>query len=280
MKPQLEDSFIDIISKAQRGRGISDEMLASQIGFTDVHALTKLKNNSQYADAQELKKIANVLQLNPDALADSAYQKWFPEEPKTPETFAQVTTDYHGMLVNSYLVWDATKNAIAFDTGANADEMNKLMQKHQLRLAGVFITHTHDDHIAALRDLTEYTRARIHVPREEIAQFESYRPIPVDDGYKVTIGTMKVNARLTCGHSPGGMTYVVQGEFSPPSLAMVGDALFAGSQGGVDQAHYERACQLNREQILSLPADTIICPGHGPLCTVGEQAEHNPFYLF
>jgi glyoxylase-like metal-dependent hydrolase (beta-lactamase superfamily II) len=58
---------------------------------------------------------------------------------------------------------------------------------------------------------------------------------------------------------------------------MVGDAIFAGSMGSGKQS-WELARQKVREQILSLPEDTLLCPGHGPLTTVTEEKEHNPFF--
>ena len=60
-------------------------------------------------------------------------------------------------------------------------------------------------------------------------------------------------------------------------MAVVGDAMFAGSMGG-GMVSYDDALCNNREQILTLPDATIICPGHGPLTTVGEQKHANPFF--
>ena len=72
------------------------------------------------------------------------------------------------------------------------------------------------------------------------------------------------------------MTYVVEG--LPARFAVVGDALFAGSMGGVAPELYAASLKANRQQIFSLPDDTILCPGHGPLTTVGLEKKHNPFY--
>ena len=90
------------------------------------------------------------------------------------------------------------------------------------------------------------------------------------------MGGLTITARLTPGHSPGGTTYVVTG--LEPGLAVVGDAMFAASMGGVAPEKYAAALKANRAHILSLPEDTVICPGHGPLTTVGLEAKHNPFY--
>ena len=71
------------------------------------------------------------------------------------------------------------------------------------------------------------------------------------------------------------MTYFVTGLTRP--LAVVGDSIFAGSMGG-GNVSYKNAVQNNVKKILTLPAETIICPGHGPLTTVGEEKAHNPFF--
>jgi glyoxylase-like metal-dependent hydrolase (beta-lactamase superfamily II) len=61
-------------------------------------------------------------------------------------------------------------------------------------------------------------------------------------------------------------------------VAIVGDALFAGSMGRTPGGAFSSAKQAVRAHILSLPADTLVCPGHGPLTTVGEELASNPFF--
>jgi glyoxylase-like metal-dependent hydrolase (beta-lactamase superfamily II) len=60
-------------------------------------------------------------------------------------------------------------------------------------------------------------------------------------------------------------------------VAVVGDSLFAGSMGGAPN-QYEQALRNNLEKILTLPDDTVLCPGHGPMSTVREEKGHNPFF--
>ena len=60
-------------------------------------------------------------------------------------------------------------------------------------------------------------------------------------------------------------------------VAVVGDSLFAGSMGG-GAVSYQDALRNNREKILTLPDETIVCPGHGPLTTVGLEKKHHPFF--
>ena len=72
------------------------------------------------------------------------------------------------------------------------------------------------------------------------------------------------------------MTYFVTGLARP--VAIVGDSLFAGSMGG-GNVSYADAIQNNLDKILTLPDETIICPGHGPMTSVGEEKAHNPFFV-
>jgi glyoxylase-like metal-dependent hydrolase (beta-lactamase superfamily II) len=94
----------------------------------------------------------------------------------------------------------------------------------------------------------------------------------------IMLGSLRITNRETPGHAEDGVTYII-GTWGDdaPHVAIVGDAIFAGSMGGAPQ-HGAFARQKVREQILSLPAETLICPGHGPLTTVAEEKEHNPFF--
>ena len=89
------------------------------------------------------------------------------------------------------------------------------------------------------------------------------------------LGGLRIDLLQTSGHSVGGITYWVRGLQRP--VAIVGDAIFAGSMGG-GMVSYEDALRNNREKILALPEETVLCPGHGPLTTVGEERQHNPFF--
>src|SRR6202022_3561256 len=266
---ELEDNVGDIIGKAQRGLGISDSDLGKKSGMS---ADAGLRARDGEADEATLRAIAPVLDLDANALADLAQGKWKPDKLDNFEGLAQFNTRYGGMLVNAYLVWDpATKHAAAFDTGADSAEMLKLASKESLSVQLILLTHAHSDHVADLPRLREETGAEVFAPARE--------PVPaaekIDEGKKFRVRKIEIEARLTWGHSPGGMTFVVTGLARP--IAIVGDSLFAGSMGG-GNVSYEDAVRNNLEKILTLPAETIVCPGHGPMTTVGEEKIHNPFF--
>src|SRR5947208_17181674 len=126
----LEDNFGEVIGKAQRGLSISDSELAQKSG-ANAEAIRKLRDGS--VDEATLRAIAPALNLDADALVDLAQGKYKPEAIKNVDGLAQFTTDYNGMLVNAYLVWDGgSKHAIAFDTGADCNGMLKLATKENL----------------------------------------------------------------------------------------------------------------------------------------------------
>lgn len=264
----LEDNFTDIIGKAQRGLGISDSELAEKSGAS-VAAIRQLREGN--FDRATSDQIAPLLQLNPEALADLAQGNFRPNEIAL-DGLAQFNTPYHDMQVNAYLVWDPTsREAVAFDSGAKCSTLLEHARKHGLTIKLILLTHAHPDHVADLDRLARETGAPIFLSRREKASGAQ----PIEEGKKFAVGKLEIESRLTWGHSPGGMTFVVRGLERP--VAIVGDSLFAGSMGG-GNVSYPEAVKNNLEKILSLPDETVLCPGHGPLTTVGDEKRHNPFF--
>jgi glyoxylase-like metal-dependent hydrolase (beta-lactamase superfamily II) len=264
----LEDKFNDIIGKAMRGTQQSDSQVAQKAGVetSAVHALRDGQWNEAVA-----RKIAPVLHLGAEALAASGNESWAPQ-PVSLDGLAQFNTPFEDMTVNAYLVWDPqTAEAAVFDTGADCSGILELVAAKKLLVKTIFLTHTHGDHIFDLDRLKEKTGAPAFVgDREPLDGAETFAP-----GRSWTLGALKIESRLTWGHSKGGVTYVVTGLSHP--VAVVGDAVFAGSMGG-GGVSYADALGTNKKEILSLPEDTIVAPGHGPLTTIGEEKQHNPFF--
>ena len=263
----LEDNAGDIVGKAQSGLGISDSELAKKSG-ADIETIRKVRDGQ--FDEAALRAVAPALNLDANALADLGTYR--PKAVESVDGLAQFSTDYNGMLVNAYLVWDpAAKHAIAFDTGADCNSMLKLATKENLSIKMILLTHAHPDHVADLPRLREETGAQIYAPAREMVPGAE----KIDEGKHFHIGKIDIEARLTWGHSPGGITFVCIGLTRP--IAIVGDSMFAGSMGG-GSVSYKDAVQNNLEKILTLPDETIICPGHGPMTSVAEEKLHNPFF--
>ena len=265
----LEDNFSDVIGKAQRGLRLSDTELAEKARVSS-QKIRQLREGE--FDELAVVRIAPVLGLAPRQLCDLAQGQWQPKHRDAIDGLQQFTTNYHDMAVNAYLVWDSkSKSAIAFDTGADSDDMLRAARKRGLNIKTILLTHAHPDHVADLPRLREQTGASVYSPKEEPVPGAE----PFEEGKHWQLGDLHIDTRKTWGHSRGGMTFVVNG--LEQKVAIVGDAIFAGSMGG-GNVSYKAALQTNLEQILSLPDDTVICPGHGPMTTVGEEKAHNPFF--
>src|SRR5947207_1062404 len=220
----LEDNVSDIIGKAQHGLRISDTELAEKARVSS-QKIRKLRDGE--FDELALLRVAPVLGLAGRALCELARSEWHPKKIDEREGLAQFNTQYHGMAVNAYLVWDpTTRAAAAFDTGADCSEMVRIAKREKLNLKLILLTHAHSDHLADLPRLREETGAEVFtLPRYSVAGAES-----IDEGKQFRVGNLKIDTRLTWGHSSGGMTYVVNG-LAPP-IAIVGDSIFAGWMGG------------------------------------------------
>jgi glyoxylase-like metal-dependent hydrolase (beta-lactamase superfamily II) len=265
----LEDTFVDIIGKAQRGLGISDSELAEKCGA----AAEQIRNlRGGIIDEGLLRRAAPALDLNGDELVKLARGTWRAPDVEPIDGLASFNTPFDDMTVDSYFVWDPqSRRGVAFDTGTDCTGMLRVISDNAVTVDAILLTHSHSDHIAALDHLKQQTRAPVFAPaKETVAGAESF-----EEGKTFEFGKLQIETRLTWGHSPGGMTFYVRGLAKP--LAIVGDSLFAGSMGG-GSVSYEAARRNNIEKILTLPDETIVCPGHGPLTTVAHEKRHNPFF--
>ena len=265
----LEDFFEDIIGKAQRGLGIETSGLAERTGL-DREAIQALRRGE--LDVNAISKVAPELGLDTQALIASAEKSWFPEQPEVPGL--HVFHSYYGdMIVNAYLMQlPGSNEAIVFDTGTDCTEILNHLRSKSIDLAAICITHSHTDHISDLDAL----RASMNNPPSYIhVQEPVHGATLIEEGWSLEAAGLRLSTQKTSGHSVAGITYLIEGMTDP--IAVVGDAIFAGSMGG-GMVSYTEALQNNREKILTLPDNTVLCPGHGPLTTVGQEKEHNPFY--
>lgn len=271
----LEDHVGDIIRKARGMSNVSVEAAARAAGLT-AGELEVLEDTGRLAKGPNFQAMAALVGLHVGKLEEIA-RGWLPAEKDLSQwrELRCITTTTGGMAVNCYLVWDeVSREAALFDTGWEAGPVLEMVGANELRLRHIFITHTHHDHVAALEALRgQFPKARLHSSSRQAAVDQRNRPNDF-----IHLGSLRVTNRDTPGHAEDGVTYVI-GTWpeDAPHVAIVGDAIFAGSIGRGNQS-WELARQKVREQILSLPAETLICPGHGPLTTVAEEKAHNPFF--
>jgi hydroxyacylglutathione hydrolase len=262
----LEDHLGDILAKARAMTDVTLETAAHAAGLP-AERYAEIENSGRLPGPVQLAPLARMIELDPaklQALADG----WLPQPRDLGHwrRLHQVVTEHDDATVNSYLIWDeATRAAALFDTGWNAHEVRRLAAEHGLQVETLFITHSHTDHVAALAELKR------NFPHLAVRRAAS-------GSEPVKVGSLTVTPRPTPGHASDGLTWVVTGwPGEAPTVAIVGDAIFAGSIGRGFQSWLLARAGV-REQIFSLPPETLLCPGHGPVTTVAEELAHNPFF--
>jgi hydroxyacylglutathione hydrolase len=271
----LEDHLGDIIRKGRQAKGITVSQAAQIAGLTETE-YSALEETGQSAKQINIAQLGESLGLNGAKLQGIA-QGW---QPATPDLglwreLRQITSSANGIEVHCYLVWDeGSRDAALFDTGWDAAPIFKLIEENGLVLRHLFLTHLHDDHVGAMAAVREkFPKLHLH---------SNSRNAPPQHRNRANdflhLGSLRITNRETPGHAEEGVTYII-GTWPEDAahVAIVGDAIFAGSIGTGLQS-WDLARQKVREQIFSLPGETLLCPGHGPLTSIAEEKAHNPFF--
>lgn len=195
---------------------------------------------------------------------------------------------------NAYLVWvpEAT-SALAIDPGAEAGAMADFLASQGLTLEAILLTHAHLDHIEGVAALVRRTAAPTFMhPADQplyahVVQQGRQFGLPVEPqppvdfelahAARLQMAGLELEVRHAPGHSPGHVIF----HHAASARAFVGDVVFQGSIGRTDLpgGDYQQLMRSIREQVLTLPPETVLYPGHGPETTVGAEAATNPFLI-
>ncbi len=173
--------------------------------------------------------------------------------------------------MNGYLVAEReSRMGIFIDPGGFDDKIATFLEQHQIELRHIFFTHGHIDHIAGLEEFRQRYAVCCYAGKDEVRAASR----TLHGNEQIELGGLSLTTLSTPGHTPGGISYYCRdvGVFT-------GDALFCGSVGGTSSAP-ETQLQINqiRQNIFSLPDETLVFPGHGPMSTVGAEKYANPFF--
>ena len=186
---------------------------------------------------------------------------------------------------------EVTHEAIVVDPGDNIPEILARLQKHDLTLRQIIVTHAHIDHVGGAALLKKATGAPVLLNQQDlellgmmemqagwlgIAPPEVAAPdASAEDGLTVGLSTLTAEVLHTPGHTPGSICLL----FPQQALLLAGDTLFAGSIGRTDLpgGNPRQILRSLRERLLVLPDSTRVLPGHGPETTIGEERQSNPF---
>lgn len=196
---------------------------------------------------------------------------------------------------NSYLAHvEGRDDCLVFDPGLEPRAIIDLIERQSLTPAALMITHGHADHIggnAALKH--RWPECPIVIGRGDAAKLldaelnlSAQFGLPVtsppadfllDHGQAYEAAGMRLEVREIPGHSSGHVVYLLA-DHDPP-LVFGGDVLFAGSVGRTDFPDGDHARLLRgiREQLFTLPDETVVLSGHGPATTIGRERRSNPF---
>src|SRR4051794_34962082 len=182
-------------------------------------------------------------------------------------------------LSNTYLVADeAGGSAAMIDAGGPVGPLLDTIEREDLTVTHVLLTHHHFDHVCELDKVLErHPGAEVLIHPLERDEVEGVTGT-IEPGEKLKIGDLEVEALHTPGHTAGMISFLVSdGE---RQVVFTGDTLFQGSVGGVRAPGHTTYDDLKRsimETLLTLPPDTEIHPGHTEPTTVAEELEGNAF---
>jgi len=197
---------------------------------------------------------------------------------------------------------ETTKQAICIDPGDEAERIVETLERFNLNLQAIALTHAHLDHVggvAALKKLKPSAKINLHkgdelmyrglpeqpawlgIPRSqwETLGLTFEPPPPVDeywtDGQTYAVGELNFKVLHCPGHTPGHVVFYAPEE----RKVFVGDVLFAGSIGRTDLpgGSTEQLLDSIKNKLLTLDDDVTVYSGHGPLTTIGEERLTNPF---
>jgi glyoxylase-like metal-dependent hydrolase (beta-lactamase superfamily II) len=271
----LEDTFADILRKAMRGVGVTENQLASSTGIPAPTIGDWLKEKGAADDAQA-RELATVLRLDGGKLADSAAQRWSPPHIERPDIRRHPQDPQPS---NGYVFFlQGGRHAALVDPAGLPQNLLRVLRDGDYHLQYVLITHKHPDHCDASADVAAaFPQARIVMHALDVQAIGSLArsAMLLRDGETLPFGDgSSIRMLHTPGHTDGSSCYVFK------DALFSGDTLFAASVGGAygDVSTYGDILNSVRNKLFSLPDETVVMPGHGPPTTIELEKQHNPFF--
>lgn len=188
---------------------------------------------------------------------------------------------------------ETTHEAIVIDPGDDIEDILNLIRQHNLTVKQIVITHAHIDHVGGAMKLRQATGAPILLNQNDYALLKmldaqaawiGMKPpgkVDIDQSVEqsdvVRAGDLAANILHTPGHTEGSVCLY----FPAAKTLIAGDTLFAGSIGRTDLpgGSFDKIIRSLHDTVLALPDETVVVPGHGPLTTIGNERESNPFLV-
>ena len=186
---------------------------------------------------------------------------------------------------------ETTHQAMVIDPGDEIARILEILARHSLTVTAIVITHAHIDHIAGAQKLKQATGAPVYMNLED-SELQAMLDVqagwlgmpvpdaveidvPVNDGDKLLVGTTEVHVLHTPGHTQGSICLWLPTE----RKLFSGDTLFRDSIGRTDLpgGDSRQILQSIHDQLLPLPGETEVFPGHGDATTIDRERRSNCF---
>jgi glyoxylase-like metal-dependent hydrolase (beta-lactamase superfamily II) len=274
----LEDEMGDVLEKAMRHRGFSEQVLAERAGV----ALEKIRDAIDYRydfSAQEVGSLARALGLNETGLCAILGGRYpLPAISGLPFCLHPLRMPHGIGVANAYIVAECGgRRGLLFDTGSDHAQLRKVWPKTVQSLDAVFVTHAETEHAGGVAGVrSEFPQAPFFGPQGGPAA--GWHLTAVGDQAVFTFGGFEVRVLTTPGHAEAHNCYLIRVPRLPEasSLLVSGDLIFAGSVGGAYHCQSSLLESLRR-LVRELPDSVVIAPGHGPLTTLKNERAFNPF---
>lgn len=194
------------------------------------------------------------------------------------------------LFSNCYILWDEeTNQGVIIDPGDEADTILKTVKNLGIKIKYILATHGHFDHVGAVAKLRKALNVEFLAHKDDLFFLEDGEnaaqrwgiqidqpPKPdhyIEDGDKIKFGKFELTVIHTPGHSPGGVSFLNN------RMLFCGDTLFQGSIGRTDfrKGSFEDLAKSIKTRLYTLPDDTIVYTGHGPVTSIGDEKRYNAF---
>jgi hydroxyacylglutathione hydrolase len=270
----LEDEFQYVISKAAKGKKLQVGGLSKALNLP-TETIAAWFAGTLEPEHSQVPPLAALLDLDSDALSDSLQIAWHPQTPMPARAIGYI--QYSQPESNGYIITSDTGNEICLiDPAGDPESLKERIVASGSALRYLFVTHRHNDHAdAAAAILNAYPDAMLIMHETEACTRAELPPRArtLRDREHISFGNEQVEVLFTPGHTDGSTCFLFNG------FVCVGDTMFAGSVGGNfgPTATYAEQLENIRTHLMSLPGETVILAGHGPISTVALELAHNPF---